>query len=239
MISIHNCCGNNPLPSMPTKPNPLSNSSNPPVDSHKAGRPAKGLKQVVARLAKPFKGFGSGSNEPAKAPPAVASKQASNKTPSPQMLAQAREQANNSIARTFSRSASDSVFSSPRFSSLDACRLKLLNARQLVLDTEYQLGKLRAQLGSPSTSDQENVLQIRFELLKLEKILDDAKALKTDYSAQLDEAFSSELEKIQNKIASLQSEMASSSGSKQLHLQTLIAQAELDMLNLKIARDRL
>lgn len=79
----------------------------------------------------------------------------------------------------------------------------------------------------------------RFELLKLEKILDDAKALKTDYSAQLDEAFSSELEKIQNKIASLQSEMASSSGSKKLHLQTLIAQAELDMLNLKIARDRL
>lgn len=226
---------------MPTKPNRLSNATKPLVDSHEAGRPAKGFKQVVARLAKPFKGLGSVNDRAAKALAAKELSQASNhastNTPSPQMLAQAREQADSLIARMSSCSTSDRVFATPKFSSLNDLRCKLLDVRQLVLDTEIQLHNRCAQLNSSSAPDQENTLKIRFEILKLEKILGDAKALKTDYSARLDKAFTSEFEKIQSKIDGFQHELVSSSGSRKLHLKTLITQAEVEKLNLKIARD--
>lgn len=226
---------------MPTKPSSLSNATKLLLDSPEAGRPAKGFKQVVARLAKPFKGLGSGNDRAAKALAAKALSQASNNastnTPSPQMLAQAREQAGCSIERIFSRSNTNSGELSHHSSLSNSYRLKLLDVRQLVLDTEIQLHNYRAQLNSSSASDQENMLKIRFEILKLEKILGDAKALKTDYSARLDKAFTSEFEKIQSEIDRFQHELVSSSGSRQLHLKTLITQAEVEKLSLKIARD--
>jgi hypothetical protein len=226
---------------MPTKPSSLSNATKLPVDSHEAGRPAKGFKQVVARLAKPFKGLGSVNDRAAKALAAKdlsqASNHASTNTPSPQMLAQAREQAENFIARTFPSSNTNSGELSPHSSLSNSYRLELLKVRQHVLNTETQLRNYRAQLNSSSAPDQENRLKIRFEILKLEKIVGDAKALKTDYSARLDKAFTSEFEKIQSKIDGFQHELVSSSGSRKLHLKTLITQAEVEKLNLKIARD--
>lgn len=178
----------------------------------------------------------------AKAPAAKELSQTSNnatsQTLSPQMLAQAREQADNFILRMSSSAAVDRVFATSKFPLVDEYQLKLLEARQLILDTEIEIQNNRAKLNASSTSDLESRLQIRFEVLRLEKILEDARALKTDYVERLNKACSSEIEKIQKRVDKYEYELESSSGARQANLQRYITEALFDMSDLRVARDR-
>lgn len=166
------------------------------------------------------------------------SNNATSQTLSPQMLAEAREQADNFILKMSSSAAVDRVFDTSKFPLVDEYQLKLLEARQLILDTEIEIQNNRATLKASSASDLEGTLQIKFEALRLGKVLEEAKALKTDYAARLNKACSSEIEKIQKRVDKHQLELESSSGARQANLQLYITEALFDMSDLRKVRDR-
>lgn len=167
---------------MPIKPNNISAPSTPSIDGRNISQPARGLMQTVARLAKPFKAFTPRNDNAATVQPP----DLQNKAPTPQMLAKAREQAHNMIARTASSAsaAPDDLFSSPE---LDACRLKLMNIKLLVMDVEDQRNNLISMLADNSTSNQENQLQIRYEILKVDHILSETKVAQSECVERLNE----------------------------------------------------
>lgn len=215
---------------MPTKPSHITATATLPVDNQKTWQPVKGFKQAVARLAKPVKGFASGNNRPANAQ----ATQLQNKAPSAQMLAKAREQADNFIARTYASKTVEELCSS---TELGDCRLKLMNIKLLLMDIEEKRDKLISTLGDSPASSLENQLQIRYEILKLDQILDETKVLKTECLEQLNTLFDSQVQKIQNYIGGLRTELTSSSGSRNQDLRTQIFQAEFELMKLNHARD--
>jgi hypothetical protein len=216
---------------MPIKSNQITVPSRLSINDQNTSQPAKGFKQALARLAKPFKGFASrNANASMPQPPSL-----QNKAPSPEMLAKAREQAESFIARTSARKASEEVFSSP---GLDACRLKLTEIKLLIMDMQDRRNVLMSKLADSSEANSEEQLKLRYDILNIDLMLSETQTLKTVQTDRLDGLFDAQVQKLNNYIDGLQNQLNSSTGgSRKLDLQSKIMQAKFELMKLNAARD--